>query len=193
MNGIIQLKVQHLRSPKREHAFLRAMRMAYQEARKSPDSHTQNGAVVIEYASHDPWTFERRGIGHNPTPPHFDDSRYTQEAYKTETAHHAEVDAIIDCACRNGRSTFATMVCPWAACLPCARAIVRAKIVRVVRHRDLHIFSAEMRAKTGKPSYEESIAMADAYLKQNHIEIVELVGSLNTYQPIRHSGGVFKP
>ena len=193
MTADVTMDVRELRQPKREHAFLVSMRRAYDAARQSPDSHTQNGAVVIEYNPDDPYTFALIGKGHNPTPPQFDDTRYQQEAYKTEGVHHAEVDALLECAATTGRARYATMVCPWASCLPCARAIVRAGVIRLVRHRDLMGWSEAERAKNGNPSYVQSIEMGDAYLREHHVEIVEIRGKLDTHLPIRHSGGVFGP
>jgi dCMP deaminase len=50
---------------------------------------------------------------------------------------HAERCAIYDAASIGVRTKGTTMVCPWACCAPCARAIVMAGIVQVVAHKQI--------------------------------------------------------
>jgi dCMP deaminase len=126
--------------------------MAYQEATKSPDPSTQNGAVIV--------TTDGVSIyDHNRFP---DKVKLTRERLerplKYEFIEHAERNVIYRCA-KLGHSTHgATMYVPWFACSDCARAIIQAGIAHVVGHQRM--------ANDTPDRWKESIANAMTMLEE---------------------------
>jgi dCMP deaminase len=112
--------------------FEMVMARAYNKAWESNDQSTKNGAILVKGL--DPLPLAQ-GVNHFT--PGFDDTDEALHARprKYEITEHAERAAIYDAAA-NGVSTYGlTMVCPWACCTDCARAIVLAGIRVVVAHK----------------------------------------------------------
>ena len=120
------------------------MGWCYAKAKESPDPSTQNAAIVV--APHDDAANTKYilGLGINRFP---DGVRYTDERWerplKYKWVEHAERNAIYDAARRGVALEGATMVCPWAACSDCARAVIQSGITRVVTHKQAHDRSPE--------------------------------------------------
>ena len=96
------------------------------------DRSTRNCALLIN-----PVTGEEVAYGLNryPSAELANDSRNHERLRKYAFIEHAERDAIFKCA-KNGIATQGLiMVCPWACCPECARAIVFAGIPLVVAHK----------------------------------------------------------
>lgn len=141
------------------------LRMAYREARKSPDTSTQNGAIIIDA------TGKYMSSGHNsPTPGfHVEDEHVVADKYAY--MEHAERAAVFNAA-RYGVRTFgATMYCPWASCQDCARAIVCAGIKRLVRHADAMRQTPER--------WKISMLCGDTIMLGGGVEIIEVEGPVN--------------
>src|SRR6478752_7606232 len=108
------------------------MRMAYQEALKSPDPSTQNGGIGLDSGG----TIIAKGCndfthGMEVTSDLFE--RPKKYAY----IEHAERNVLFDSVWRQSGHIH-TLVVPWAACADCARAIVQCGVHTLVRHqRDL--------------------------------------------------------
>lgn len=81
---------------------------------------------------------------------------------KTAFIEHAERDAIVGAARHGIRLDGSTMVAPWAACADCARAIIGAGIVRLVRR------------PIPASRWNYSIELGDTMLREAGINIVEL-------------------
>ena len=131
------------------------MALARDAAGLSPDPNTQTGAAILtaEGAIY---------TGRNDLPPNVDrrPERLERPA-KYDWLCHAEVSAIADAA-KNGSATYgATMALTWYPCLPCAHAMVRAKIKRLVC----------VPARMDDPRY--TFAGATEVLLANGVEIVE--------------------
>lgn len=151
---------------------------AYTEALKSPDPSTQNGAVIL------PVDTRVLVFGHNrPTKGLALTPGITRDGRLTIT-EHAERSAIYAAARLGIATEGALMVCPWSACVECARAIVEAGIVTLVRH-------AKVMARTPE-RWTESIALADSILTAGGVEIVLWHGHIGAL-PIRHNGEEFQP
>lgn len=104
---------------------------------------------------------------------------------KYEVTEHAERNAIY-CAARAGNRTLgATLYCPWAACADCARGIIQAGILRLVRHKD-----ATIRGQ-GR-NWDGTISIADEMLVEAGVEITDIEGKLTTLM-LRHSGEEWSP
>lgn len=151
----------------------------YAAAAKSPDPSTQNGAVLVgpfgvlsqTYAIND----FPRGV------------RYTPERWKRPRKYamieHAERNVIYT-ACRlNVATEGTTMVCPWAACADCARAIIQVGIIGLVRVPAVEGDTASR--------WDESCAIGDEMLREAGVEIVEFDGAVGG-PPVRRNGKAWK-
>lgn len=140
------------------------LRRAYQSAASfSSDRKTQNGAVLLARDG-------RMVDGYNHFPWELDE--YPSDAEKGRHMVHAEEHAIV-AAARAGICTHgATLICPWAACMPCARMIVSAGVHTLIIH------SGMMRRTY--PKYVDEIALAHRHMQDAGVSIItfeEEVGS----------------
>lgn len=103
------------------------LRLAYEEATKSPDPSNQNGALLITRGGTLVKDCNRFPLGY-PGNVH-------DRTEKLRTIGHSETN-VIHKAARCGYSTDrAIMYCPWFACSECAKAIVFSGIKTVVGHK----------------------------------------------------------
>ena len=159
-----------------------ALAIAYHAARLSVDPRTQVGAYLLNEVEGS----YRGSIGHNfgvrGATVDWDDP-----AHKADYVHHAEEAAIHGAAVHGIRTWGATLYCPWSACLRCARAIIGAKVQRVVAHRDLLRFSARV-----NPSWRASIAASLELLTSANVHCDFVEGPVNA-RPILHAGYSWNP
>ncbi len=108
------------------------MARAYDRAWESNDLSTKNAAILVKGI--DPLDLAH-GVNHFV--PGFDDrvSANHKRPWKYTITEHAERAAIYDAAARGVATHGLTMICPWACCPDCARAIVLSGIERVVGHK----------------------------------------------------------
>lgn len=141
--------------------------MAYEEATKSPDLSTQNGALLL--SAQPPHAFV---MAHNTLP---DGVQVLPERLerplKYEYTEHAERNVVYQAAKLGIPTLGATMYVPWWACSDCARAIIQAGVKRVVGHQDMFDGTPER--------WKESIATAMIMLKEAGIEMDLIKGKLN--------------
>jgi deoxycytidylate deaminase len=78
------------------------------------------------------------------------------------------------------------MICPWAACTDCAKAIIQDGIARLVIHKQAHD-----RTPLDSP-WMEDIKVAHMMLGEAGVEIVIVDGIVNG-PPVRHSGHLWTP
>lgn len=156
------------------------LRQAYEEATKSPDPSTQNGALLV----HNGFVLE---ADHNrfPRGVKYEDARWERPA-KYKFIEHAERNVIYSAA-KNPtiHSTMdLTMVCPWAACTDCARAIIQAGIRTLITHKEAHDRSPDR--------WLEEIEVAFTMLEEAGVDVVMFSGTVNG-PPVRHTGVVWTP
>jgi dCMP deaminase len=159
------------------------LRLAYYGALESPDTSTQNGALLI-----DPWgnpmmmtlacnTFP---IGVDGTLP-----ERMERPLKYACIEHAERNSIYAAArlgiCTRGM----TMAAAWAACADCGRAIIQAGIARLIRHMP--------KSLADNPRWMESIAQADQMMLEASIEIINIDTELGDCQQVRRDGVLWTP
>lgn len=135
------------------------MEAAVAVATFSPDPSVQNGAVVLDRDA------AIAGWGCNRFPLFVDDTpgeRWERPA-KYLWVEHAERNAIYMAAKHGIPTAGGTLVCPWAACADCARAIIQAGIERLVRFPMPHV-----------DRWSESIAVGEQMLTEARVEILEL-------------------
>ena len=152
--------------------------MAYREAAKSPDTSTQNGAVIRDRAG------KYMATGHNsPTAGfHVKDEHVIADKYAY--TEHAERAAIFNAACYGVRTLGGTMYCPWASCQDCARAIVCAGIKRLVRHADAMSQTPER--------WRQKTDCGEMILRFGGVEIVEIEGYVGG-PTVRLDGNLWVP
>lgn len=158
------------------------LRLCYEKALDSPDPSTQNAAVLCH-----------QGLGDRlyPVPMTLACNRfpygvsYTNERWerplKYSFVEHAERNSIFRAA-RRGQPTFGlVMVCPWAACADCARAIVQAGISRLItqRHDD-------------EGRWKESIDVAFEILDEGGVKVEFVEGRVGG-PPILRDGKPWHP
>lgn len=161
------------------------LKMAYKLAIKSPDPSTQNAAFLC-YPDSTP--IEGSGaVNRFPIGVEYKPERWERPA-KYSYIEHAERNCIFKAA-QHGRATSSlTMVRPWAACVDCARAIIQAGIVCLIRHK----------AQEGDTNerWDASISVADEMLHEAGVVIVDvqpLSGLYKDLRSIRRNGELWQP
>lgn len=152
---------------------------AYQEAENSLDPSTQLGAVIVD--THGKKLAVQcnefpRGVRgrYGPVVTFGEEGDYThrwQRPAKYQYIEHAERNAIYAAARRGSALQGASMVCPWAACADCARAIIQAGITQLVVHKQMHEY-------LDHPQWVESIALAHEMLWEAGVEVLFYDGKL---------------
>lgn len=133
------------------------MEVALDLATRSPDPSTQNGAVIVDEEN------GLLGCGWNDFPDAVVHRLGRPEKYSY--IEHAERSAIYDVAKTEFSTRGSTMICPWAACCDCARAIACAEISKLVR-LPLDEYSTHGR-------WSASCLIGDIILKEAGVEIIE--------------------
>lgn len=104
------------------------MRMALEEALKSQDQSTKNGAVIVNHGK--PIAFGHNdfipGFGHLP--------EHHERPFKYSVIEHAERAVVYDAAHWGEQTEGGIMVANWVACPDCARAIVLSGVKEVICH-----------------------------------------------------------
>lgn len=138
---------------------MRMIRRAYSWADRSPDTSSQNGAIIT--------TKDGLSVGGcNAFPLGVEWRLERPEKYLY--IEHAERNAIFSAAKLGYRLDGATMFCPWAACADCARAIVCSGITKLVRHQESMDRTPD--------SWLESCAAGETILQEGNVEIVNITG-----------------
>jgi len=153
----------------------------YLLAHGSPDPSTQNGAILLG----DNGSIIGRGINDFPVGVKRTSSRW-ERPLKYSFVEHAERNAIFNAAYHGNPTLNSTLICGWAACSDCARAIIQSGISRLVRHKDA----------SNQPSkvWKNSIELADAMLAEANVQIIEIEGKItpSTFTILR-SGKLWSP
>jgi len=135
------------------------MHRAYLQAQYSHDPSTQNGAVLLD-------SFGIVSFGVNNFPSGVEESSDRWERPKKYSfIEHAERTAIFNVARMGYCTTGTTLVCPWAACADCARAIVVSGVARLVR-----VSSGD----NTHARWDESVAWGDEIMREGGVEIIEI-------------------
>lgn len=128
------------------------MLAAVRAARRSPDTSTQNGAILVprlgapvEACNRPP---ERLPLIHERA----------EAPLKYRFIEHAERTVILQAARRGVCTDGATLFCPWYACPECARAIVMAGICEVVGLMALSVLTP--------PRWRDDVKLGVAMLRE---------------------------
>jgi len=154
---------------------------AYKLATKSPDPSTQNAAIIrtptFEFT-------ESEGINEFPAGVEYKDERW-ERPLKYKFIEHAERNAIFNAAKHGIPVEGSTMICPWAACSDCARAIVQSGITTLVTHKQAHDRSPEF--------WQKEIDVAMEIMGEAGVSVVFYDGDLGCDFEVLHSGQKWKP
>lgn len=160
--------------------WINLLALAYSIALKSPDPSTQNAALIVDKDG------EILIAEYNKFP---DGVLYSKERWerplKYKIIEHAERNACYFAA-KHGISTNGlTMVCPWATCSDCARAIIQSGIKRLVTHKQAFDRSPDF--------WREEIDTALVMLKEAGVEVIFYDGEIGTDLSVLHSGIMWSP
>ncbi len=155
------------------------LEIAYLVAKQSNDPSTQNGALLINGRE------DIVGIGINQFPRGVrETAERWQQPLKYKIVEHAERDVLYD-ATREGVPTEGlTMVCPWAPCTDCARAIIQCGIKKLITHKQAFDRSPEF--------WKQDIEIALTILQEAGIEHVAYDGKIGA-EGVLHSGVLWNP
>lgn len=134
------------------------LRLAYEEAAKSPDPSNQNGAVLAVHFKPLVRDFNRFPHGFK-----WDESFLADRDRKLKYIEHAERNVIYTAAKCGSLVYGTTLYCPWFACMGCARAIIQAGVLEVVGH-------AQRMAMT-PPRWKADVDEALQYLRDCSIRL----------------------
>jgi deoxycytidylate deaminase len=150
------------------------MKYAYQLATKSLDESSQNGAVIVVGDS---------VIGeYYNQPPHKQYPLIQDRPRKYWVFEHAESGAI---ATAWEKVKGSTLICPWAACAACARAIILAEISAVIVHYERMLLSP--------PHWREEIDFALEQLSNCGVSVLYYHGRVIGAPNILIAGKLWSP
>lgn len=137
--------------------FTDLMRLSIEHATRSTDPSTQNAALLVRDDGPEVEAVNAFPVGVTESPERW------ERPQKYDFVEHAERAVIYEAARRGLVTQGRTMVCPWAACADCARAIVGAGIRRLVRQ------TVPEAAHWGA-----QVAVGDTILREAGVEVCEV-------------------
>lgn len=156
------------------------LRLAYMEALESRDPSTQNGALLVDdFGNVLVGEYNRFPKNVAETPERWD------RAVKLRWIEHAERNVCFAAARKGINAKNLIMVCPWAACMDCARAIIQCGIKALVTHKQAYDRTPEC----WKADVDEALGM----LKEAGVRIIVFDGEIGGVEDVRHSGQVWNP
>lgn len=166
-----------------DHQMLqRLMSKAYSHALDSPDPSSQNGAVLCKRQSNGQLDVVSKGFNH------FYDGIEPEVANRDEKLRrieHAERDAIYQAAKRGVEVEGSIMVCPWAACSDCARAIIGSGVSALIVHRQRYLLTDKR--------WIDQVNEALNWIQASGIFLFEYDGVCPQTKPILVSGRLWSP
>ncbi len=155
------------------------LRAAYIEASKSHDPSTQNGALLVTPIG------TAFAADHNRFPDGVVETpERLERPLKYEYVEHAERNVIFRIARLGISAENLIMVCPWAPCADCARAIIQTGIKELITHKQAHDRSPER--------WREQIDRAVGMLKEGAVKFTAYDGKIGDVI-IRHNGELWRP
>lgn len=152
-------------------------------AQGSPDPSTQNGAVLCHS---DPFRAIPQTFAVNRFPDGVHDlAERWERPLKYSVIEHAERNCLYAAASKGISTTGLTMVCPWAACADCARAIIQSGISRLVT----------MQPVTGDTPdrWDDSCSIGMQMLKESSVKVTYLESPLDIAFTVRRDGKPYCP
>lgn len=157
----------------------RFLATAYQVAKHSPDPSTQNGALLIN----DNGVLMGADFNRFPNGVEYKPERW-ERPLKYDFIEHAERNVIFQLARGGMKTNGLIMICPWAACSDCARAIIQSGVKMLVTHKQAHDRSPDF--------WRKEIEVAMMMFKEAGVEVVMYDGIIGSGQ-LLHSGQLWNP
>lgn len=149
---------------------------AYAVAKCSRDKSNQNGAIIVtNYTS-------LYGMNRFPDGSEYTEERINERPLKYDYFEHAERAVIFTAAKEGVILRDATMYCPWAACVPCARAIVLSGIRTVFVHRDRMLMTPDR--------WMDSVQRAHQILRDGNVFVVQVQGYIEGQDDVLVNGSL---
>jgi len=159
-------------------AGIAVMGVALEYAANSPDPSTQNAAVLI---SRDGEILEDTLVLNTfPEGVLVSEERW-ERPVKYHHVEHAERNAIYAAARVGIQTQGKILVCVWAACSDCARAIIQSGISCLVRYKD----------GGGADAWDNSISIADTMMIEAGVEIITIEEPLEGFPALRRNGALW--
>ena len=160
----------------------RLMSKAYMHALESPDPSSQNGAVLCQRQPNGQLDVVAKGFNHfyEGIPLEVED-----RTKKLQRIEHAERDCLYFAANRGVETQGSIMVCPWAACYDCARAIIGTGVSALIFHRQRYLLTDER--------WIDSVNEALHWLQDSGVWLYEFDGNCPQTKPILVSGKLWSP
>ena len=156
------------------------MGLALWVALTSPDPSTQNAAYLVSENGNT--YYETVAVNRFPDNVVNKDERW-QRPTKYSYVEHAERNSIY-AAARNGIATEGlTMVAVWASCADCARAIIQAGIVHLIR----------CHSEDNHAHWCESNAIGDRMMLEAGVQITTLTQPIDGARPLLRNGKLWFP
>jgi deoxycytidylate deaminase len=158
------------------------LKLAAQVATSSPDSSTQNGAILIPQEAYGDYI-----VGCNAPPPRVQlTPDRLERPLKYEIFEHAERRVIYEAALRGIKTQRATLYCLWLACPDCARAIICSGIETIIGCKYyLDRFHLH-------PSWQAPMITANTMLREAGITVIWIDEPLNVAN-LRFNYEVIRP
>jgi dCMP deaminase len=157
------------------------LKKAYQIATTSRDPSTQNGALIVDKDG----KVIATGANNFPNGVKEDVPARWERPLKYKIIEHAERAVIYECARKGLATQGLTMVCAWACCSDCSRAIILSGIKLLVRHKQ---------ALDRSPAFwMEEIKIANQLLEESGVSVMDFDGEIGGTEKILHSGQFWLP
>lgn len=161
------------------------LRLCYEHALKSPDPSTQNAAVLcVELDGELIPIRNTLTVNEFPRGVAYSDDRW-ERPLKYSVIEHAERNCIYAAAQQGVFIQQLAMVCPWAACADCARAIIQTGVRKLITHKQAHERSPQ--------HWRDSIAIAFEMMCEAGVEVVFIDAPDLGCEPLLHSGQTWTP
>jgi dCMP deaminase len=155
------------------------LRAAYILSLNSSDPYTQNGAVLVEdgipiLGACIDYPFGVQKLAERLISP-----------TKYDYLEHAERMVLFDAARCGVRTHGLKMVCPWACCQDCAKAIIQCGIEELVIHTDALIRTP--------PRWEKQTAIGHTILTEARVRITRIDGPIGGTGKVLLDGALWEP
>lgn len=160
------------------------LRRCYELASKSPDPSNQNGAIITNCVGSYGKMDGVQGLNRFRESLVYDPKQLLDRDWKIRNIVHAEEYAVFEAARIGLKCEGATMVCPWAPCTQCGKAIIMSGIKELVVHKS--------RMEQTPPRWYTDVQMALNDLKEHKVHITWVDQVLDA-TPVLVNGVIWRP
>ena len=155
------------------------LQISYNKAKSSPDPSTQNAALLVNDAG----SIIAKAVNEFPYGVKYTPERW-ERPLKYKIIEHAERNVLFQLAKTGLETNGLIMVCPWAACSDCARAIIQCGVKQLITHKQAHDRSPDF--------WRQEIEVAFIMLQEANVNVVMYDGLVGV-EGVLHSGQRWNP